>query len=570
MTTGITSADYERVRVSPVWPASWNHAAVVKQLVDFKQLYPQTLELEEIGKSVEQRTIFETRLGSGKTRVLMWSQMHGDEPTHTAVLMDLLNFLLTEPAHPIASDVLSKCRLHLIVMLNPDGAERNARRNAQDIDINRDARDLQTPEGRILADAVKRVQPQFGFNLHDHNRRATAGIQPLPAAVALLAPPIDQDNTQTDHVRRAKQLVMTFAESVKEECPGMIARYNADYMSRAFGEAVQKSGAVTMLVEAGGWSELDETPLARVHFLGTTRTLHAVATDDFLKADPAEYDKLPVSGGRELFDLMIEKAEVVNGLGQKGFHADIGINLVDYRGADKGCKGATIADLGDLKVMAGKTKIDGNRGDLHCFPGALAYLPGITPTHLPTEADIADLLSCGVTTLLGSVELANDEDVIEFTKLEGGKLPINLGFVGDATGFNEDNRNAHLDRLLRAMGHGLLAVVEEILPKQFVSYCQCFRVPLIPRKSLSSLTDYRRPRSIFDESKDSHAVFKHLGLRDRGVIRRGAVADLAMFRVAGGTGTLLPKASYTLVGGNKIVDDSELRLLPIGQILRRR
>ena len=49
-------------------------------------------------------------------------------------------------------------------MLNPDGAERFQRRNAQSIDINRDALRLQTPEGRTLKAVRDRFQPRIGFN----------------------------------------------------------------------------------------------------------------------------------------------------------------------------------------------------------------------------------------------------------------------------------------------------------------------------------------------------------------------------------------------------------------------
>ena len=68
--------------------------------------------------------------------------MHGDEPLHTAVLLDLVNFLQQAPDHPSANAILASCKLHLIVMTNPDGAERGTRQNAQDIDINRDAQTL--------------------------------------------------------------------------------------------------------------------------------------------------------------------------------------------------------------------------------------------------------------------------------------------------------------------------------------------------------------------------------------------------------------------------------------------
>lgn len=563
MAVAITSTEYDGYRISPVWPERWGHAALVNAMAGLKTGFPRALELQEIGKSVEGRAIYEARVGSGPKRVLLWSQMHGDEPTHTAVLMDLLNFLLSAPEHSIARSLLSQCRLHMIVMLNPDGAERDTRRNAQDIDVNRDARDLQTPEGRILWEAVRRFQPQFAFNLHNHNTRATAGIEPRPAAVALLAPPIDEANTENENVRRAKQLVVTFAEAVKLECPSMVARYNADYMARAFGEAIQRFGAATVLVEAGGWSNVDATPLAQAHFLGMMRTLHAIATDEYLQADAAAYDRLPVSGGRALFDLMIEGATVTNGLGQPAFKADIGVNYIDYRGLEQGSQSATIADLGDLRVTAGKDKIDGK--GLHCYPGFLAYRPGITPTHMPGAADIAELLAAGVTTLIGSVDLSDDADVAEFTKLESRKLPFNLGFVGDGSGLKGTDRDAQLDRLLRALGHGLLAVVEETLPPPLVSCCQWLRVPLVPREQLARFTVVEDDRFAADMAADACAAFELLGIKSRGAIRQGATADLALFQSAGDK----PQPEYLLVGGNAVFQDGKPRPMPVGQILRR-
>ena len=44
--------------------------------------------------------------------------------------------------------ILSSLTLYIVPMLNPDGAARFQRRNAQQIDVNRDALSLQTPEGR--------------------------------------------------------------------------------------------------------------------------------------------------------------------------------------------------------------------------------------------------------------------------------------------------------------------------------------------------------------------------------------------------------------------------------------
>ena len=93
-------------------------------------------------------------------RVLLWSQMHGDEPTATAALFDIFEFLRRHRDDPTVRDILSSLTLHVVPMLNPDGAERFQRRNAQSIDINRDALRLQTPEGRTLKAVRDRFQPR--------------------------------------------------------------------------------------------------------------------------------------------------------------------------------------------------------------------------------------------------------------------------------------------------------------------------------------------------------------------------------------------------------------------------
>ena len=51
-----------------------------------------------------------------------------------------------------------KTTLYFLPMLNPDGAERFQRRTATDIDMNRDALRLQTPEGTLLKHMQQTLQ----------------------------------------------------------------------------------------------------------------------------------------------------------------------------------------------------------------------------------------------------------------------------------------------------------------------------------------------------------------------------------------------------------------------------
>ena len=176
--------EYDEFRVTPTDPATLRNRDVeriVKKLADSSG---GRLKVEKLDESNEGRPIYLATLGTGPRRVLLWSQMHGDEPTHTAVMLDLFSYLLQMPAKPQAAEILSGCTLMFIPMLNPDGAEAVIRYNAQGIDINRDWRRLATPEGRALLRAAKTLKPQFGFNLHNQNARTSVGRPPRPAAVA--------------------------------------------------------------------------------------------------------------------------------------------------------------------------------------------------------------------------------------------------------------------------------------------------------------------------------------------------------------------------------------------------
>ncbi len=257
---------YDRFRVAPLDPATLRCRDVERILKQLAESSDGRLTIEKFAESVEGRPIYLAKIGTGPKEILLWSQMHGDEPTHTAVLLDLASYLLKKPAEPESDDILSKCTLNFIPMLNPDGAEAVKRYNAQGIDINRDARRLSTPEGRALRKAVETIKPEFGFNLHNQHARTSVGRPPKPAAVSVLAPAPDPSGHDTPSWHRAKLMCAHFVEAVRGDVPGMISRYDDTHEPRAFGDTIQATGASTMLVEAGGWTDADIEPLTRVHF----------------------------------------------------------------------------------------------------------------------------------------------------------------------------------------------------------------------------------------------------------------------------------------------------------------
>ena len=525
--------DYPSVQASKDPPAQLRHAGLLQQISELQAVRPQAMSVVELGKSFEGRPISCITLGTGPTRVLAWSQMHGNEPTHTAVLLDLVNLLQRFPEHPSAQAILTGCTLHLIPMLNPDGVERYTRRNAQDIDVNRDALHLQTPEGRLLKQAVESIRPHFALNLHNQGPRTSVGsASPQVAAVSLLVPPINSETTETDWTRQAKQVAACFLRAVSPHYLGMVSRYDADFMPRCFGEWVQQQGVATLTVEAGGWltPSHDSMPLVQLHFVGLVSTLEALATEAYLQADPAQYDSLPRSGEHDLFDQVIRGVTVLSGGTQPMFVADLGINYSAATGQRSHAHSGAIEDLGDVCVTTGKVLSDG--AGLVCVPGRIAYVPDISPRRLPDVQRVRELLAMGVTTVVGQVDLSDAGDVEALSELPRQlEIPINLGFVATVVAAKGAPSEEIQERLMFAASRGILGVLIAGVSAEASRFLQWFQIPLLQDRDLP--VGASESVTLEDISRHTSEVAELLEIHDRGSIRLGSVADLLLLRSEG-------------------------------------
>ena len=138
------------------------------------------LPKQVIGQSVLGKPIYKITIGTGKTKTLMWSQMHGNESTTTKALFDFINYIQSDEA----VSILENFTFCLLPMLNPDGAELYTRENASRIDLNRDAQNLTQPESKLLRKTFEEFQPDFCYNLHDQRTICGAGGDGNPATVS--------------------------------------------------------------------------------------------------------------------------------------------------------------------------------------------------------------------------------------------------------------------------------------------------------------------------------------------------------------------------------------------------
>jgi len=382
---------YRKVETSSIAIKQIEMLNTIQKIIGADSLF----RLEELGKSFEGRSINLIRIGTGTKKVLLWSQMHGDEPTATLAIFDILVFLRDNQTTDLLKNLLSKIEILFIPMLNPDGAEKFSRRNAQGIDINRDALRLQTPEGRILKKTRDRFNPEFAFNLHDQSPYSSVGDTDSLAALALLAPAFDEQKNDNEVRLKAKKMIVYILKSLQKYLPGKISKYSDEFEKRAFGDNVQLWGSSTILIESGGYiDDPGKEYLRKMNYMALLSSFFAFADDSYNPAATSEYDSIAFNK-RTFCDLLISNSEIVFSKG--AYIADIAINLdIDASGVPPFYKGGRISDIGDLTNLKGIKKIEGT--GYKTFPGKYVLVNDLS--ELEENTRIIELCKNGVTTII--------------------------------------------------------------------------------------------------------------------------------------------------------------------------
>src|SRR5690606_578780 len=192
------------------------------------------LEKQIAAYSVENRPIYTLKFGSGSIKILMWSQMHGNESTTTKGLIDFLNFAQSE--EDFAQKILQQFQFLVVPILNPDGAFYYTRVNANEVDLNRDAFRQTQPEMQYLQQLINDFQPDFCFNLHDQRTIFSAGNSANPATLSLLAPAYNPEREINDTRKKTMQVAVRIAAVLAEIIPNQIGRYDDGFNMNCIGD----------------------------------------------------------------------------------------------------------------------------------------------------------------------------------------------------------------------------------------------------------------------------------------------------------------------------------------------
>lgn len=205
--------------------------------------------LFEEGTSVLGNSIYSITIGSGKTKVLMWSQMHGNEATTTKGFFDFLNFLVSK--EPLAKAILCKYTIKCIPIVNPDGAAVYTRVNANAVDLNRDAFETSQPESKLLRKLLLEFQPDLAYNLHDQRTIfGTEGFE-LPATMSFLAPAYNESRDFNETRLKAVKIINAMNLELQKHIPNQVGRFDDSFNINCIGDYTTSLGIPTILFEAG-------------------------------------------------------------------------------------------------------------------------------------------------------------------------------------------------------------------------------------------------------------------------------------------------------------------------------
>jgi len=316
-------------------------------------------QVKIIGYSVLNKPIYSYEIGTGETRIYLWSQMHGNESTTTKALFDFINVLNSKS--DFADKMLKTFTFYAIPILNPDGAALYTRENANKIDLNRDSQNLTQPESIILRKVFEDFKPHYCFNLHDQRTIFGAGDSGKPATVSFLAPSYNEARDINDNRLKAINLIAGLNDVLQKYIPGQVGRFDDSFNINCIGDTFQFLGVPTILFEAGHFPDDYQREITRKFiFFSLISSFKLLSENDLV--DNRINDYLNISQNKVVFYDFMYKNIKINYDGIEiitNFVAQYKEELIE----NKIQFNAYIVEVGDLENYFGHYEYDAKGAD---------------------------------------------------------------------------------------------------------------------------------------------------------------------------------------------------------------
>lgn len=313
-------------------------------------------DIKIIGASVLKHAIYSIKIGSGTKKVLMWSQMHGNESTTTKAIFDLLNTLIDNDDE--SKSILQTCTLYIIPILNPDGANAYTRINANKIDLNRDAQALTQPESKVLRQVFDEFKPDFCLNLHGQRTIFSAGKTNTIATVSFLSPAQDENCTITPTRKVAMEVIAAMNDTLQKVIPNQVGVYDDAFNINCVGDTFQTENVPTILFEAGHYkNDYPREQTRKYIYMSLWSCLNYITNNKVLGDKFEPYLNIP-ENGKCFLDLIIRQAKI------KGIITDVGLLYKETLINNKVEFIPIVEKIEDLASFYGHKEIDANGAEV--------------------------------------------------------------------------------------------------------------------------------------------------------------------------------------------------------------
>lgn len=313
------------------------------------------LKRQVFGRSEEGRELQVVYWGKGPKRLLMWSQMHGNEATATHALDHFFQYLSEHV--DLEFNLEEELSLAMIPMLNPDGAERFQRRNALGIDLNRDALAQASKEMQAFYQLLHSFKPHWAFNMHDQRSIFSVGPNDKPATLSFLAPSPNEARSISPERKASMQFISALYRHLEPELPGHFGKYSDEFYPRAIGDNLMKAGIPNILFEAGFHPD---DPLrfqaCQLMYKALVKSLPLMVNQTWEEQALETYDSIP-ENKKGLKDLILREVTF------KNCPMDIALMRIARPNSDLSELETTfeIVDIGDLSHFKGIQEIKGGQ-----------------------------------------------------------------------------------------------------------------------------------------------------------------------------------------------------------------
>ncbi|MFD4168183.1 M14 family zinc carboxypeptidase [Streptomyces albidoflavus] len=288
-----------------------SNAELAAELGTLAKRHPHTLDVETIGRSVDGRPLYTATAGTGPRRLLILTQMHGDEPLGTEAALRMLK-KVAGPGRA-ARELREEVTIKVVPRVNPDGWERyhdpdfregiDPRLNSHQVDLNRmfgpaPEYDLAlAPEAAAVHGVVDGFAPDLVLDYHHQVTYATPDGRMVTMSVLWSTHPDVAPEVAAD----GKRAAAVVGDALADDPRSNVTLYPRSDTASTARNGLGLDGYPTLLLEQRGQQEAGQKgagPLIREARTAMESIAGSLADGSFATVDPARADLLPERGAK--------------------------------------------------------------------------------------------------------------------------------------------------------------------------------------------------------------------------------------------------------------------------------